>query len=113
MRLVGIIGLGLACLLPTARPLQAQNLPDFRVSRVLIPPKIDSDLSDSAWEGPPLTIGEWVSYNPLRGEKNAPVTEVRVAYDDRYLYFAFHCFDNEPDRIRTTISKRDGAFNDD
>src|SRR4029079_8036319 len=40
-------------------------------------------------------------------------TDVRIAYDDRYIYFAFHCFDNEPDKIRTTISRRDTAFNDD
>ena len=36
-----------------------------------------------------------------------------IAYDDRNIYFAFHCFDNEPDKIRTTISRRDSAFNDD
>ena len=40
-------------------------------------------------------------------------TEVRIAYDDRNLYFAFHCFDSEPDKIRTTISRRDNMFNDD
>ena len=113
MRVMAVIGVGLACVLLAVTPLQAQTLPDFRVSRALVPPKIDGDLSDTVWEGSPLAIGEWVSYNPLRGEKNAPPTEVRLAYDDRYLYFAFHCFDSEPDRIRTTISKRDSAFNDD
>src|SRR5262249_18351689 len=40
-------------------------------------------------------------------------TEVRIAYDDRNLYFAFHCFDSEPDKIRSTISRRDTPFNDD
>ena len=92
---------------------RAQSLPEFRVVRAVQPPKIDGDLGDPTWEGDPLTLGDWISYNPLRGEKNAPPTEVRVAYDDRYLYFAFHCFDNDPDRIRTTLSKRDKAFNDD
>src|ERR1044071_4108267 len=77
----------------------AQGLPDIRVSRASVPPKIDGDLSDTAWEdASPLNVGEWISYNPLRGEKTAPVTEVRIVYDERYLYFAFHCFDSEPDR---------------
>ena len=29
------------------------------------------------------------------------------------LYFAFRCLDTQPDRIRTTISRRDNAFTDD
>src|SRR4029077_5713347 len=59
--------------------------------------------------------GDWVSYNPLYGEKaqQQQRTEVRIAYDDRYIYFAFHCFDSEPGKIRTTISRRDDVFNDD
>ena len=51
----------------------------------------------------------------MRGDKMSGDfrTEVRIAYDDRNIYFAFHCFDHEPDRIRTTVSKRDNAFSDD
>ena len=41
------------------------------------------------------------------------VLKSRVAYDDRNIYFAFHCFDNEPAKIRTNVTKRDSAFNDD
>ncbi len=63
----------------------------------------------------PLELGEWLSYNPIRGDKMPPAlrTEVRITYDDRNLYFAFHCFDNEPDKIRTNVARRDSAFNDD
>src|SRR5437762_3389987 len=81
----------LFCLLAASTHVRAQTLPDFRVSRAVVPPKIDGDLSDAVWEGPALSLGgEWVSYNPVRGEKDAPRTEVRVAYDDRNLYLAFH-----------------------
>src|SRR5207237_8335237 len=58
-------------------------------------------------------LNDWISYNPLRGAKTDLRTEVRIAYDDRNIYFAFHCFDTEPDKIRTTLSRRDTAFNDD
>src|SRR2546422_9867721 len=91
----------------------AQSLPEFHISRAERPPKIDGDLHDEAWNDDPLVLGDWLSYNPLYGTKMPQRTEVRIAYDDRNLYFAFHCFDNEPDKIRTTISRRDTIFNDD
>ena len=77
------------------------------------PPTIDGDLGDEAWLGNPLDLSEWVTYNPHRGEKVPLRTDVRVVYDDRNIYFAFHCFDDEPDKIRTTVSRRDSVFSDD
>ena len=74
---------------------------------------IDGDLSDEAWRGRPLDLGQWVTYNPHRGEKVPTRTDVRIVYDDRNIYFAFHCFDSEPAKIRTTVSRRDSVFNDD
>ncbi len=93
----------------------AQDRPEFPMERAAQPPKIDGVLDDDVWQRQPLLLGEWVSYNPLRGD-TMPAnlrTEIRVAYDDRNLYFAFHCVDPEPERIRTTIARRDTAFNDD
>jgi hypothetical protein len=103
----------LAALLLASSFADAQSLPEFRVSRAAQPPKLDGTLDDAAWQGDPLELSEWISYNPLRGEKGGPRTEVHVAYDDRNLYFAFHCFDDEPEKIRANISKRDNSFNDD
>ena len=40
-------------------------------------------------------------------------TQVRAAYDDRNIYFAFHCVDPEPDKVRSTLSRRDNMWNDD
>ena len=90
-----------------------QDLQQFQIARAAQPPKIDGDLRDEVWSGAPLDIGDWLSYNPLYGEKAQQRTEVRIAYDDRNIYFGFHCFDSEPDKIRTTISRRDNVFNDD
>ena len=95
--------------------IHGQDRPEFRVARANEPPKIDGVLDDDAWEQEPLPLGEWIAYNPLRGG-TMPMqhrTDVRIAYDNRNIYFAFHCLDNEPDKIRTTISRRDSAFNDD
>ena len=103
----------LAVILCLSARLDAQERRVFQVSRASVPPKIDGVLDDEVWQQEPLILGDWVSYNPLQGEKSPFRTDVRIAYDDRYLYFAFHCFDPEPDKIRTTISRRDNIFNDD
>jgi Domain of unknown function (DUF5916)/Carbohydrate family 9 binding domain-like len=102
------------CLCLCARAF-AQPQADYRVPRATQPPKLDGVLDDQVWTQPPMPTGQWVSYNPNRGDSmpDAYKTEVRIAYDDRNLYFAFHCFDNEPDKIRTNVAKRDAAFSDD
>src|SRR5205085_4144275 len=59
--------------------LSAQPRQEFRIPRAPEPPKIDGVLDDAAWTQAPLPLGEWVSYNPLRGDKMAPElrTDVR------------------------------------
>ncbi|HJU42693.1 MAG TPA: DUF5916 domain-containing protein [Vicinamibacterales bacterium] len=93
----------------------AQQAP-FNVKRATQPPTIDGVLDDVTWQQiEPMPTGQWKSYNPSRGDLMPDVyrTDVRVAYDDRNIYFAFHCRDNEPEKIRTNVAKRDSAFNDD
>src|SRR5688572_12197919 len=93
----------------------AQARPEFQMSRTPVRPTIDGVLDDVAWEPGPLPLGDWQSYNPLNGDVMSKElrTDVRIAYDDRNLYFAFYCLDNEPDKIRTNVSRRDTAFSDD
>jgi hypothetical protein len=91
----------------------AQTRPEFHISFTGQPPKIDGELSDEVWQDDPLALGDWLSYNPLYGSAQPHRTLVRIAHDARNLYFAFHCIDSEPDKIRTTISRRDSIFNDD
>jgi len=105
------------CVLAFASSAFAQTA-DITIERASAPPKIDGVLDDEVWAkvaALPVAPGDWVSYQPVRGDKMADIyrTEARVAYDDRNIYFAFHCFDNEPDKIRTTVSRRDSSFNDD
>ena len=93
----------------------AQSPAEYRVPRAAEPPKLDGILDDQVWTQTPMPTGQWVSYNPNRGDKMPDVykTDVRIAYDDRNIYFAFHCFDNEPAKIRSNVAKRDAAFGDD
>ena len=93
----------------------AQTTQEYRVPRATEAPKLDGVLDDQVWSQAPMPTGQWVSYNPNRGDKmpDAYKTDVRVAYDDRNIYFAFHCFDNEPAKIRSNVAKRDASFSDD
>src|SRR5688572_16291643 len=81
--------------------------PRLEPARISTPPAIDGVLDDAAWQGTPLPLTEWLTYQPLNGDKIAQQTEVRVVYDDKYIYFAFHCVDPEPAGVRTNISRRD------
>ncbi len=84
----------------------------FRPVRLVEAPVIDGDLGDAAWQS--ASISEpFLTYNPTRGEILPQRTEVWAAYDEESIYFAFRCFDDEPDQIRATISARDGLFSDD
>ena len=90
-----------AAILLTSVELRAQaRNDDYRVPRTTVPPAIDGVLDDEVWQQQaPLPSGEWVSYNPLRGESEQQRTRVWMAYDDQALYFAFRCYDAEPERI--------------
>jgi hypothetical protein len=94
-------------------PRDSSARPQVVAERLAAPPRIDGVLEDDAWKGPALPLGEWLTYNPLNGDRLAQTTEVRVGYDDRAIYFAFHCVDPEPDRVRSTLSRRDQLWNDD
>jgi hypothetical protein len=110
MKLRLILACAICCFAARAR---GQTTPEFKVPRAVVSPRIDGDLSDEAWQIPPLELSEWLSYGPVRGEKMPDPIDVRMTYDDRYLYVAFHCVDADPTRVRTTLRRRDDAFNDD
>ena len=86
---------------------------ELHAVRATTPPKVDGVLDDAAWAHEPYPLEPWVSYNPLRGEPEKQRTSVWIAYDNDAIYFAFRCFDDDPSKIRTTITRRDNAWNDD
>ena len=105
--------LGIAAILLSVTSAAAQGVEGLRAHRAEVAPKLDGVLDDQLWSLSPLPADEWVSYNPLRGEPAQQRTQVWVGYDDEALYFAFRAFDPEPQRIRTTITRRDNVWNDD
>jgi hypothetical protein len=96
-----------------AKPSGTSARPVLRSHRVQQAPAIDGVLDDDAWREAPLETGEWLSYNPLHGNKIPQQTKVWIAHDSNYLYFAFQCDDPEPQRIKTSITRRDNIWSDD
>jgi hypothetical protein len=110
-----IVSAASAVCLSIPAQIQAQDAPrpDLRPTRITVPPKVDGVLDDEAWSRDPLPLDKWMSYNPMRGEAAVEQTQVWMAYDDEALYVAFRCLDSQPEKIRTTISRRDSVFGDD
>src|SRR5688572_9762631 len=86
---------------------------ELHAVRISTPPTLDGVLDDAAWSGDPLPLAGWMSYNPMRGESAAEQTDVWIAHDEDAIYFALRCRDSQPNKIRTTISRRDNVFADD
>ena len=91
-------------------------LPPEKANPVTIPkfakqPLIDGNLNDAVWQSAAV-LKDFYQIDP--GDNVAPSkpTEVLIGYDSKFLYLAFRAFD-EPDKVRSTVAKRDNIFSDD
>ncbi len=73
---------------------------------------IDGNLEEAVWKQPPIEK-VFITMMPTFGGKLAEKTEVWAAYDKENLYFAFRCYDTQPDKIKTSVAQRDKIENDD
>src|SRR5687767_12212238 len=75
------------------------------------PPVIDGKLNEDVWQKAVVLKG---FYQIQPGDNTPPSkpTEVLLGFDAKFLYIAFKATD-EPDKIRSTVAKRDNIFQDD
>ncbi|MFN2480184.1 MAG: DUF5916 domain-containing protein, partial [Pyrinomonadaceae bacterium] len=94
-----------------AASVPAEKVAPIRVPRFEKAPTIDGKLDDEVWKTA-VVLKDFYQISP--GDNIAPSkpTEVRMGYDARNLYLAFHAFD-EPDKVRATVAKRDNVFGED
>lgn len=96
------------CFLPSAFFLllliafgQSSTRPVYEVSRTGMPIKVDGKLDDPAW----VTARPAENFVNNRDGSISPYkTEAKILYDDKFLYFAFRCID---DNIWATMKRRD------
>ncbi len=74
-------------------------------------PVIDGKLDDEVWKHA-VVLKDFYQVQPGDNTPPSKPTEVLLGLDSRFLYVAFHCYD-EPDKVRATIAKRDDIFDDD
>jgi hypothetical protein len=74
--------------------------------------KIDGILDEKTWQTQPIKK-KFITTTPVYGYELPMDTLVWVAYDNKNLYFAFRCYDPEPEKIKTSVTKRDNIFTDD
>jgi hypothetical protein len=76
--------------------------------RVATPVVIDGVLDEEVWRTAPPAAG-FVQSDPLEGQPATEATEVRVAFDDDYLYIAAVCHDGDPAHIVVNDIRKDFA----
>ncbi len=86
---------------------------EFIAYKVTKPLTIDGRLNDACWDNlSPAT--NFIQKEPYRGDPATQQTEVYIVYDIKKIYFGFRCYDSQPDKIVTTLTKRDASlWNDD
>jgi len=70
------------------------------------PPVIDGILNDEIWQKAP-TSGGFLQKEPKEGNDPTEDTKIQVAYDDDAIYFGITCYDKQPDKITSHLTRRD------
>ena len=108
--------LPLACallLLSLAAPptLARDSAEPYELPRLTGEMVLDGRLDEEAWQRiEPFAL---VQYQPLAGANPSEATEIRIAYDDEYLYAAGRFVDTDPDAVRSNSLQRDERGSDD
>jgi len=86
--------------------------PTIEIRRGEAEVRVDGRLDEAIWaELAPITA--LVQTEPDEGQAVSERTEIRIFYSGSKLYFAFKCFDSQPDKIIGRYDAHDGRTNSD
>ncbi len=97
-------------------PLESTRAPEdretaFVLPRLIAPIVLDGPSDEAAWEAiAPLPM---TMFEPLFGGQKTERTEIRIAYDDHYVYVAGRLYDSDPAGLRGNSLYRDRYSGDD
>ncbi|MGC9472143.1 MAG: DUF5916 domain-containing protein [Bacteroidales bacterium] len=69
-------------------------------------PLLDGNLNDEAWKRA-MPFSGLKMIEPYPGNEPTEKTEIRVIYDNNYLYLGIACFDDEPEKIASNTMEHD------
>lgn len=86
---------------------KAVRLPPEKAQPVTLPrfdnaPVIDGKLEDEPWKSAAV-FKDFYQWRPSDKSPASARTEVFAGYDSRFIYFAFHAYD-EPSKVRATVA---------
>ena len=84
----------------------------INVTHTNTPPVIDGSLDETTWDKA-VRFDNFKTIKPDYGKEPSQKTIAYMTYDSENLYFAFRCYDSEPEKIKTSVSSRDRIYNDD
>jgi len=96
----------------TCTVLRANTNDPLKPLRTDHPPVIDGILDDPVWQEAPY-VTDFKTFVPDFGQDMVEKTKRYVAYDAENIYFAFKCYDSQPDKIKAAVSARDNVRPDD
>jgi hypothetical protein len=102
----------LACCLFTFFGLPAQKINErfqVNIKKSTGPIKVDGVLDENAWLES-AAVSDFVMCNPYDSLCAQVRTDVKIAYDDKYIYISAECFLKEPGAYVVESMKRDFAF---
>ena len=103
--------LGIAAPLDSVRA-QLANERIISPVRLTEAPQVDGQVAgEGIWQGLPVA-SDFVQTAPDEGLPSSQRTEVRVGYTDDTLFFGIICFDDDPDAIVISDSRRDSNLVD-
>jgi len=76
------------------------------------PVRIDGLLNEKVWEKAP-EVGDFIQFEPQRGQPATVKTTVKILYDENFIYFGFLCYDPQPEKIAARMTKRDADLKSD
>ena len=80
-------------------------------SRTEVAPILDGSLDEPAWQQA-APFGGFTQAEPLAGQLASEDTEVRILYDDEFIYVGVINYDSRPDQLLVTDSRRDANLSD-
>ena len=79
----------------------------YNATRTNLKPKIDGSLDDECWRIVGKWDGNFIQQQPHQAKAPSQPTEIKILYDDKYLYVGIICHDDEPGGISPILGRRD------
>lgn len=92
-------------------PFSAFSQKTIKAIRVSVPPEIDGNVDDAAWESA-FAVDEFYQREPFEGKPVSKQTIFYTCYDENNIYFAVKCWD-DPGKITAKEMARDVSLGKD